>query len=89
MWLVIAQLVLIQKGKANGGKIGVIGGCHITITLIRHFFLFRGESPRETSLVTWGFEKAKVKVSRKFFPLSQVTLIKKSERFNKMKQGYV
>jgi hypothetical protein len=26
------------------------------------FFLFREVNPRETSLVTWGFEEAKVKV---------------------------
>jgi hypothetical protein len=77
----IAQFVLVQKGKASGGKIGVTGGCPITVTLIRHLFLFRDESPGETSPVTWGFEKAKVKVSRKIYPLSQVTLIRKSQRF--------
>ena len=62
---VIAQFVLDQKGKANGGQIGVTGVCPITVTLIRHLFLFRGESPGETSPLTWGFEKAKVEVSRK------------------------
>jgi hypothetical protein len=66
--LFIAQFVLVQKGKASGGKIGVTGGCPITVTLIRHLFLFRGESPGETSPVTWGFEKAKVEVSRKVIP---------------------
>jgi hypothetical protein len=41
---VIAQFLLVQKGKANGGKIGVTGGCPITVTLIRHIFLFRDEA---------------------------------------------
>jgi hypothetical protein len=65
---VIAQFVLVQKGKAKGGQIGVTRGCPITVTLIRHLFLFRGESSVETSPVTWGFEKAKVEVSRKVIP---------------------
>jgi hypothetical protein len=58
----------IPKGKAKGRQIGVTGGYPITITLIRYIFLFRDDSPRETSLVTWGFEKAKVKVSIKDIP---------------------
>jgi hypothetical protein len=65
---IIAQFVLVPKGKAKGGKIGVTGGCPITVTLIRHLFLFRDDSPGETSPVTWGFEKAKVEVSRKVIP---------------------
>jgi hypothetical protein len=55
-------------GKTKGGKIGVTRGCPITVTLIRHLFLFRGESLREMSPVTWGFEKEKVEVSRKVIP---------------------
>jgi hypothetical protein len=65
---VIVQFVLVAKAKAKGGQIGVTRGCPITVTLIRHLFLFRDDSPRETSPVTWGFEKAKVKVSRKYIP---------------------
>jgi hypothetical protein len=65
---VIAQFVLVPKEKAKGGKIGVTGGCPITVTLIRHLFLFRDNSPGETSPVTWGFEREKVKVSRKDNP---------------------
>jgi hypothetical protein len=66
--IVIVQFVLVTKGKAKGGQIGVTGGCPITVTLIRHLFLFRDDSLGETSLVTWGFEKAKVKVSIKDVP---------------------
>jgi hypothetical protein len=62
---VIAELVLVLKEKAKGGKIGITGGCPITVTLIRHIFLFRDGIPGETSPVTWGFEKEKVEVSIK------------------------
>jgi hypothetical protein len=65
---VIAQFVLVPKGKAKGRQIGVTGGYPITVTLIRYLFLFRDDSPGETSPVTWGFEKAKVKVSIKGIP---------------------
>jgi hypothetical protein len=50
--LVIAQFVLVQKGSAKGGQIGVTRGCPITVTLIRHLFLFRGEIPGEMYPVT-------------------------------------
>ena len=59
------QFVLVPKGKAKGRQIGVTGGYPITVTLIRHLFLFRDNSPGETSPVTWGFEKEEVKVSLK------------------------
>jgi hypothetical protein len=65
---VIAQFVLVLKGKAKGGKIGVTRGCPITITLIRHLFIFRVDSLGETSPVTWGLEKAKIEVSIKDVP---------------------
>ena len=65
---IIVQFVLVPKGKAKGGKIGVTGGCPITVTLIRHLFLFRDDNPQETSSVTWGFEKEKVDVSMKYIP---------------------
>jgi hypothetical protein len=68
MGLVIVQFVLVPKGKAKGRKIGVTRGYSITVTLIRYLFLFRDDSPGETSLVTWGFEKAKVKMSYKGIP---------------------
>ena len=42
--IVITQFVLVPKRKAKGGKIGVTRGCPITVTLIRHLFLFRGEA---------------------------------------------
>jgi hypothetical protein len=48
-------------------------GYPITVTLIRYLFLFRVDSPGETSPVTWGFEKAKVKVSIKVSPLTSHT----------------
>jgi hypothetical protein len=65
---VIAQYVLVPKEKAKGRQIGVTGGYPITFTLIRYIFLFRDDSPGETSSVTWGFEKAKVKMSYKGIP---------------------
>jgi hypothetical protein len=65
---VIVQFVLVPKGKDKGGKIGITGGCPITVTLIRHLFLFRDDIPGETSSVTWGFEREKVKVLRKNNP---------------------
>jgi hypothetical protein len=61
-------VVFFPKGKAKGRKIGETGGYPITITLIRYLFLFRDDSPGETSLVTWGVEKAQVKVSIKDIP---------------------
>jgi hypothetical protein len=66
--IVIAQFVLVPKGKAKGRKIGVTGGYPIIVTLIRYLFIFRDDSPGEMSSVTWGFEKAKVKVSMKSIP---------------------
>jgi hypothetical protein len=65
---VITQFVLVPKGRAKGGKIGVIGGRPIIVTLIRHLFLFRDDSSGEMSLMTWGFEKARVDVSIKDIP---------------------
>jgi len=58
--IVVTQFVLVPKRKAKGGKIGVKRGCPITVTLIRHLFLFRDNSPGDMSLVTWVFEKEKV-----------------------------
>jgi hypothetical protein len=66
--VVIEQFVLFPKRKAKGGKISVKGGCPITVTLIRHLFLFSDDIPGETSPVTWGFEKAKVEVPIKDIP---------------------
>jgi hypothetical protein len=54
-------------------KIGVTGGYPITVTSIGCLFLFRVDGPGETSPVTWGFEKAKVKVSMKMSPLTSHT----------------
>jgi hypothetical protein len=82
LYRVIAQFVLVPKEKAKGGKIGVTGGCPITVTLIRHLFLFRVDSPGETSPVTWGFEKVKVEVSIKDIPPHK-SLIRKSQSFSK------
>jgi hypothetical protein len=65
MDFVIAQIVRIPKEKVKGRKIGVRGGYPIIITSMGYLFLFRVDDPGETSPVTWGFEKAKVKVSIK------------------------
>jgi hypothetical protein len=46
------------EGKVNGKQIGVSGDYPIIVTLIGCLFLFRVDGPRETSPVTWGFEKA-------------------------------
>jgi hypothetical protein len=64
------QFVLIPKEKVKGRQIGVTGGYPIAVTSTGYLFLFRVDGPRETSLVTWGFEKAKVKVSMKISPLT-------------------
>jgi hypothetical protein len=70
---VIAQFVLIPKEKVKGRQIGVTGGYPITVTSTGYLFLFRVDGPGETSPVTWGFEKAKVKVSMKISPLTSHT----------------
>jgi hypothetical protein len=51
---------LIEE-KVKGEQIGVTGDYPITVTSIGCLFLFRVVGPGETSLVTWGFEKAKGK----------------------------
>jgi hypothetical protein len=65
---VIAQFLLVPKEKVKGGQIGVTRGFPITVTLIRHLFLFRDDSLWEMSPMTWGFEKAKVEVLIKDIP---------------------
>jgi hypothetical protein len=47
--------------KVKGEQIGVTGDYPITVTSIGCLFLFRVVGPRETSPVTWRFEKAKSK----------------------------
>jgi hypothetical protein len=47
-----SQFVLAQKEKAQGGKIGITKGCPITVTLIRHLFLFRVDIPGDMSPMT-------------------------------------
>jgi hypothetical protein len=74
-------LYLFHRKKVKGRQIGVTGGYPITVTSTRYLFLFRVDGPGETSPMTWGFEKAKVKVSIEY-PLSQVTLIRKSQGLN-------
>jgi hypothetical protein len=51
---------LIEE-KVKGKQIGITGDYPITVTSIGCLFLFRVVGPGETSLVTWGFEKAKGK----------------------------
>jgi hypothetical protein len=70
---VIAQFLLIPKEKVKERQIGVTGGYPITVTSTGYLFLFRVDGPGETSPVTWGFEKAKVKVSIKISPLTSHT----------------
>ena len=77
---VITQFVLIPKEKVKERKIGVKRGYPINITSTRYLFLFRVDGPGETSPVTWGFEKEKVKVSIKLSPLTSHT-DKKVPRF--------
>ena len=57
--MTLAQFVLIPKGKVKGRKIGVTRGYPIIVTSIGCLFLFRVDGPRETSPITWGFEKAR------------------------------
>jgi hypothetical protein len=51
---------LIEE-RINGRQIGVMRDYPITVTSIGCPFLFRVVGPRETSPITWGFEKAKGK----------------------------
>jgi len=67
------QFVLIPKEKVKGRKIGVTRGYPITVTSTSYLFLFRVDVLGEMSLMTWGFEKAKVKVSIKVSPLTSHT----------------
>jgi hypothetical protein len=41
------------------GQTGITEPIPPTVTSMGRFFLFREVRPRETSPVTWGFEKAK------------------------------
>jgi hypothetical protein len=66
-------LYLFQGKRLKEWQIGVTGGYSITVTSTGYLFLFRVDGPGETSLVTWGFEKAKVKVSVKVSPLTSHT----------------
>jgi hypothetical protein len=73
MCFVIAQFVLNPKEKVKGRQIGVTGGYHMTVNSTRYLFLFKVDGLGETSPMTWGFEKAKIKVSIKVSPLTSHT----------------
>jgi hypothetical protein len=67
------NLYFDPKERLMERKIGVTGGYPITVTSIGCLFLFRVDGPGETSPVTWGFEKEKVKMSMKMSPLTSHT----------------
>jgi hypothetical protein len=73
MLTVIAQFVLIPKEKVKGRQTGVMGGYPIIVTATGYLFLFRVDGPGEMSPMTWGFERAKSKVSMKISPLTSHT----------------
>jgi hypothetical protein len=60
-WDCYRTICTLIKGKVNGKENWRNGGYPITVTSIGCLFLFRVDGPGETSPVTWGFEKARLR----------------------------
>jgi hypothetical protein len=49
------------KGKGSGRQIGITRGYPITVTSTGYLFLFRVDGMGETSLMTWGLKRQRLK----------------------------